>query len=239
MSRKGICQRTKKTRKRKRDTHAILPPTVRASVSNSSRCSSPLLLRASSPSARRNRSLSYLNRVPVAALLHHRHRRQPPASRRAAWNRGHVLRSAAPPQQTMSTVRLLGPREQCDPSSDVYKGFAARADAVPKCGPGWQRHVAPGFCAGRVRLSDSHISSSLSCDFFHLKFMPFEMIIYQAAAHALTAVAVLCRWVAKEARPISLRQLMVFGRSLTESRLISSANYVRTELPVRYVDCCR
>lgn len=41
------------------------------------------------------------------------------------------------------------------------------------------------------------------------------------------------RWVAREARPISLRQLMVFGRSLTESRLISSANYVRTELPTR------
>ncbi|KAI9744188.1 MAG: hypothetical protein M1818_002340 [Claussenomyces sp. TS43310] len=40
-------------------------------------------------------------------------------------------------------------------------------------------------------------------------------------------------WVAKEARPISLRQLMVFGRSLTEARLISSANYVRTELPTR------
>ncbi|OHE96411.1 hypothetical protein CORC01_08334 [Colletotrichum orchidophilum] len=41
------------------------------------------------------------------------------------------------------------------------------------------------------------------------------------------------RWVVKEARPISLRQLMVFGRSLTESRLLSSANYVRTELPAR------
>lgn len=38
---------------------------------------------------------------------------------------------------------------------------------------------------------------------------------------------------AKEARPISLRQLMVFGRALTESRLITSANYVRTELPTR------
>ncbi|CAH0024139.1 unnamed protein product [Clonostachys rhizophaga] len=44
---------------------------------------------------------------------------------------------------------------------------------------------------------------------------------------------ILDEWVAKEARPISLRQLMVFGRSLTESRLISSANYVRTELPTR------
>lgn len=46
-------------------------------------------------------------------------------------------------------------------------------------------------------------------------------------------VSVLDDWVAKEARPISLRQLMVFGRSLTESRLIASANYVRTELPIR------
>ncbi|KAI1876572.1 hypothetical protein JX265_004098 [Neoarthrinium moseri] len=46
-------------------------------------------------------------------------------------------------------------------------------------------------------------------------------------------VQVLDEWVAKEARPISLRQLMVFGRSLTEQRLISSANYVRTELPTR------
>ncbi|KEY66182.1 hypothetical protein S7711_07639 [Stachybotrys chartarum IBT 7711] len=45
--------------------------------------------------------------------------------------------------------------------------------------------------------------------------------------------SILDEWVAREARPISLRQLMVFGRSLTESRLISSANYVRTELPVR------
>ncbi|KAL2162737.1 hypothetical protein VTH06DRAFT_6573 [Thermothelomyces fergusii] len=46
-------------------------------------------------------------------------------------------------------------------------------------------------------------------------------------------VSVLDEWVAREARPVSLRQLMVFGRSLTESRLLSSANYVRTELPRR------
>lgn len=37
----------------------------------------------------------------------------------------------------------------------------------------------------------------------------------------------------KEARPISLRQLTFFGRTLTENRLLSSANYVRTELPTR------
>ncbi|RHZ54684.1 protein kinase PKP2 [Aspergillus thermomutatus] len=45
--------------------------------------------------------------------------------------------------------------------------------------------------------------------------------------------SVLDEWVEREIRPISLRQLTFFGRTLTESRLISSANYVRTELPTR------
>ncbi|WPG98329.1 Putative pyruvate dehydrogenase kinase [Acrodontium crateriforme] len=44
---------------------------------------------------------------------------------------------------------------------------------------------------------------------------------------------VLDEWVTREARPISLRQLTVFGRTLTESRLLGSANYVRLELPTR------
>ncbi|KAF2764048.1 hypothetical protein EJ03DRAFT_378926 [Teratosphaeria nubilosa] len=44
---------------------------------------------------------------------------------------------------------------------------------------------------------------------------------------------VLDSWVQREARPISLRQLTFFGRTLTESRLLSSANYVRLELPTR------
>ena len=43
------------------------------------------------------------------------------------------------------------------------------------------------------------------------------------------------RWVQREARPISLRQLTFFGRTLTESRLIDSANYCREELPTRWV----
>ena len=37
----------------------------------------------------------------------------------------------------------------------------------------------------------------------------------------------------REARPISLRQLTFFGRTLTESRLLDSANYCRLELPTR------
>ncbi|KAI9828426.1 MAG: hypothetical protein M1832_002854 [Thelocarpon impressellum] len=45
--------------------------------------------------------------------------------------------------------------------------------------------------------------------------------------------SVLDEYVQREARPISLRQLTFFGRTLTESRLLSSANYVRTELPTR------
>ena len=48
-----------------------------------------------------------------------------------------------------------------------------------------------------------------------------------------TSRLIIQRWVQKEARPISLRQLTFFGRTLTENRLISSANYVRTELPTR------
>ncbi|KAL9128720.1 MAG: hypothetical protein Q9217_002653 [Psora testacea] len=40
-------------------------------------------------------------------------------------------------------------------------------------------------------------------------------------------------WVQREAKPISLRQLTFFGRTLTERRLLESANYVRTELPTR------
>lgn len=47
------------------------------------------------------------------------------------------------------------------------------------------------------------------------------------------SAAVLDEWVEREARPISLRQLTFFGRTLTESRLLSSANYVRSELPTR------
>ncbi|KAJ9616974.1 putative protein kinase [Cladophialophora chaetospira] len=40
-------------------------------------------------------------------------------------------------------------------------------------------------------------------------------------------------WADRPNRPISLRQLFFFGRTLTESRLLSSANYVRMELPTR------
>jgi pyruvate dehydrogenase kinase 2/3/4 len=44
---------------------------------------------------------------------------------------------------------------------------------------------------------------------------------------------VLDDWVQRETRPISLRRLTFFGRTLTEARLIESANYVRLELPTR------
>ncbi|KAH0004518.1 hypothetical protein KCU78_g13360, partial [Aureobasidium melanogenum] len=43
--------------------------------------------------------------------------------------------------------------------------------------------------------------------------------------------SVLDKWVEREARPISLRQLTFFGRLLTDTRLLGSANYVRLELP--------
>ncbi|PVF94765.1 alpha-ketoacid dehydrogenase kinase [Serendipita vermifera] len=40
-------------------------------------------------------------------------------------------------------------------------------------------------------------------------------------------------YAARKANRLSLRQLVFFGRSMDEERLIKSANYVRTELPVR------
>ncbi|EJU06126.1 alpha-ketoacid dehydrogenase kinase N-terminal domain-containing protein [Dacryopinax primogenitus] len=40
-------------------------------------------------------------------------------------------------------------------------------------------------------------------------------------------------YASKRSKPLSLRQLIFFGRSMNEERLIQSANYVRTELPVR------
>lgn len=44
-----------------------------------------------------------------------------------------------------------------------------------------------------------------------------------------------CSWAERDVRPVSLRQLLFFGRALTEARLLSAANYVRTELPTRFV----
>ncbi|OBZ70446.1 [3-methyl-2-oxobutanoate dehydrogenase [lipoamide]] kinase, mitochondrial [Grifola frondosa] len=41
------------------------------------------------------------------------------------------------------------------------------------------------------------------------------------------------QYASKEAQRLTLRQLVFFGRSMNEDRLIKSANYVRTELPVR------
>ncbi|GKT49222.1 [Pyruvate dehydrogenase (acetyl-transferring)] kinase 2, mitochondrial [Colletotrichum spaethianum] len=76
-----------------------------------------------------------------------------------------------------------------------------------------QFHLETGVGPGRVRLPP---------------FRDYRAFLSHAKQSLVSA-----RWVVREARPISLRQLMVFGRSLTESRLLSSANYVRTELPTR------
>ncbi|KAJ1888163.1 [Pyruvate dehydrogenase (acetyl-transferring)] kinase 2, mitochondrial [Kickxella alabastrina] len=44
---------------------------------------------------------------------------------------------------------------------------------------------------------------------------------------------ILDRYTAQEPKKVTLRQLVLFGRQLTEAKLIASANYVRSELPVR------
>ncbi|KAF8640139.1 hypothetical protein AX17_001375 [Amanita inopinata Kibby_2008] len=40
-------------------------------------------------------------------------------------------------------------------------------------------------------------------------------------------------YASKEAKRLTLRQLVFYGRSMDEDRLVKSANYVRTELPIR------
>ncbi|KAF5389102.1 hypothetical protein D9757_004918 [Collybiopsis confluens] len=40
-------------------------------------------------------------------------------------------------------------------------------------------------------------------------------------------------YASKDPKPMTLRQLVFYGRSMNEDRLLKSANYVRTELPVR------
>ncbi|KAJ3033635.1 hypothetical protein HDV00_006010 [Rhizophlyctis rosea] len=44
---------------------------------------------------------------------------------------------------------------------------------------------------------------------------------------------ILEHYASQETKRVTLRQLTVFGRTLTEEKLLKSANYVRSELPVR------
>ncbi|KAI5297232.1 hypothetical protein KEM55_004983 [Ascosphaera atra] len=70
---------------------------------------------------------------------------------------------------------------------------------------------------------------------------PQQSIFTQASASQMPHVrvppwrpgSVLDEWAARNVRPVSLRQLLFFGRALTETRLLTAANYVRTELPTR------
>ncbi|KAG7877787.1 hypothetical protein KL937_004657 [Ogataea polymorpha] len=45
--------------------------------------------------------------------------------------------------------------------------------------------------------------------------------------------SILLGWSERDAHPVTLRHLANFGKKLTKEKLISSANFVRTELPVR------
>ncbi|KAJ4993448.1 serine threonine-protein kinase [Stagonosporopsis vannaccii] len=75
--------------------------------------------------------------------------------------------------------------------------------------------------------------------FFKASCLPSIPLAQRRWAHAAAVApkwkpsSALDEWVQREARPISLRQLTFFGRTLTESRLMDSANYCRLELPTR------
>ncbi|ROW09020.1 hypothetical protein VMCG_02920 [Cytospora schulzeri] len=81
-------------------------------------------------------------------------------------------------------------------------------------------------CARQLQRAQGPIQQALPQPWVHHQ-------TRQVHSHKWRSFSALDDWVGQEARPVSLRQLMVFGRSLNEQRLISSANYVRTELPRR------
>ena len=88
----------------------------------------------------------------------------------------------------------------------------------------------------RVSVADGKIPkmrSSLSKSLRHASWAKHEQPRSAPATLPWRTTVALDEWVKKEARPISLRQLAFFARTLTEDRLLSSANYLRTELPTR------
>ncbi|EKV10903.1 Pyruvate dehydrogenase kinase, putative [Penicillium digitatum PHI26] len=91
----------------------------------------------------------------------------------------------------------------------------------------------PKLSESQLRAQDSEHSYGLARNWQLLRF-PSKR--FYSGAHSpppWRPVSAVDEWVEHAIRPISLRQLTFFGRTLTEPRLISSANYVRTELPTR------
>jgi pyruvate dehydrogenase kinase 2/3/4 len=90
-------------------------------------------------------------------------------------------------------------------------------------------------CRRTARLSSTFLSlpAALRTQAFATAATPTTSSATTPTPPPWRPASILDDWVQREARPISLRQLTFFGRTLTESRLISSANYVRLELPTR------
>nr|GAT59448.1 alpha-ketoacid dehydrogenase kinase N-terminal domain-containing protein [Mycena chlorophos] len=78
-------------------------------------------------------------------------------------------------------------------------------------------------------------SESTALSQHHLFYQNKQLELYAAReANRLTLRQLLELYAAREANRLTLRQLLFFGRSTSDAeRLIKSANYVRTELPIR------
>ncbi|ODQ66003.1 hypothetical protein NADFUDRAFT_46557 [Nadsonia fulvescens var. elongata DSM 6958] len=105
-----------------------------------------------------------------------------------------------------------------------------------------RRLVASGVTGNHVGLKRSYIDESpstytpssialgLTPALYSSTYPPNNDLINERHFYQNT---VLMDWFAKQPRPVSLRQLAFFGRRMTEEKIISSANFVRTELPTR------
>ncbi|KAJ3176780.1 hypothetical protein HK101_010375 [Irineochytrium annulatum] len=124
-------------------------------------------------------------------------------------------RSPQPQRRQLSTFATLASNQHLNPSEPL--------DFVDPSSRGLPNHISltsSNTTAASTAKSSSTRTSSAS------KAAP-------KPSHGFYNNRVLERYAERETKRVTLRQLTVFGRHLTEEKLIKSANYVREELPVR------
>jgi pyruvate dehydrogenase kinase 2/3/4 len=110
----------------------------------------------------------------------------------------------------------------------------------PKLRPGSNPLCRARLCcesrSKRGTRSSSHsariamLDQGLDCDPGRYTYPPQSKVVNSRHFYQNT---VLMDWFNRSPRPVSLRQLAFFGRKLNTEKIISSANFVQTELPVR------
>ena len=101
------------------------------------------------------------------------------------------------------------------------------------CCPSHASKQKPHQANSYIKYSSSASSSALSLNSASSTSATSSTPPFHAQRPSFYQNTILDRYAAKETKRVTLRQLTVFGRNLSEEKLIRSANYVREELPVR------